>query len=390
MTAPLLLSYICAALLFQLAVGLGVAVWRRHAGAAMPDAVAEEPSVSPGAWPGWREFRVARREYEDTARTQCSFYLEPADGAPLPPFKPGQFLTFSLQLAAAGPQGEGRTIIRCYSLSDRPVPSHYRITVKRVPAPANRPDLPSGASSTHFHDNVREGTVLKLKAPSGQFFIDPAPNVRAVLIAGGIGITPMMSMLRWCLAEQPERAVHLYYGLRHSGEHAFKPVLEQLAGSHPNLHLNVVYSRPGAGDMQGRDFQHAGHVDLDSFAPHIAAGPPSVLHLWSRADDGEPHPRARRLGGSSGRHSPRGVRACLRPICGWYTERRGIEPGGTGRGELSPLRPHAPVGRTGRELTRFRRAPRHCSRVWLPVRQLRKLRNEASLRNRSLRRHTGP
>jgi len=111
MTAPLLLSYICAALLFQLAVGLGVAVWRRHAGAATPDAVAEEPSVSPGAWPGWREFRVARREYEDTARTQCSFYLEPADGAPLPPFKPGQFLIAACGCWTAGRGANDHTLL---------------------------------------------------------------------------------------------------------------------------------------------------------------------------------------------------------------------------------------------------------------------------------------
>ena len=57
----------------------------------------------------------------------------------------------------------------------------------------------------------------RVKAPSGHFFIDPDARVPAVLIAGGIGITPMMSMLRWCVAEQPERRVYLYYGVRNSG-----------------------------------------------------------------------------------------------------------------------------------------------------------------------------
>ena len=184
-------------------------VMRRRRGlrALAPASPVEElPAPSTGAWPGWREFRVARREFEDRAHTQCSFYLEPVDGSLLPPFAPGQFLTFSLHVAdSLAPQVDvSRSITRCYSLSDRPHPKHFRVTIKRVPAPLDRPDVPAGASSSHFHDHVQQGDVLKLKAPAGHFFIDPDASVPAVLIAGGIGITPMMSMLRWCLAEQPD------------------------------------------------------------------------------------------------------------------------------------------------------------------------------------------
>ncbi len=264
MTAPQLLAYIGAALLLQLVVGTAVAVWRRRSdAAALPLAAAGvAPTTASGAWAGWREFRVARRAFEDAARTQCSFHLEPVDGDPLPPFKPGQFLTFDLRVAATQ-AGELRAITRCYSLSDRPDPAGYRVTIKRVPPPADHPELPPGVSSTHFHDQIHEGDVLRVRAPAGQFFIDPDASVPAVLIAGGIGITPMMSMLRWCLAEQPERTVHLFYGLRHGGEHAFKQTLEDLAASSPNFHLHVVYSRPGSEELQGRDFRHAGYVDVD-------------------------------------------------------------------------------------------------------------------------------
>ena len=267
MTALLLLAYINAALLLQLGVGVGVWMWRRRRAAVNTPAAAQVKAarVSSGAWPGWRKFRVARREFEDAARSQCSFHLEPVDGAPLPPFKPGQFLTFALQVAdtSAAATGGQRAITRCYSLSDRPQPPSYRVTIKRVPAPADQPNVPPGASSSHFHDRVREGDVLEVKAPSGHFFIDPDPNVPAVLVAGGIGITPMMSMLRWCLAEQPGRTVRLYYGVRNGDEHAFKAVLGQLAASQPNFHLNAVYSRPGPNDLQGRDYLDAGHVDVD-------------------------------------------------------------------------------------------------------------------------------
>lgn len=284
MTAAELLGWISAALLLQLAVGIGVVVRRRRASATMtparPAATAGRPDL---AWEGWREFKVVQRSLEDAARTQCSFYLQPVDGQPLPAFRPGQFLTFSLNVA--GGAESARTITRCYSLSDAPEPAHYRVTIKRVPPPHDHPEFLPGVSSNHFHDHVRVGDILRVKAPSGHFFIDPDPSVPVVLVGGGIGITPMMSMLRWCIANQPQRAVHLYYGLRNSDEHAFKAQLEELAASHPGLRLHVVYSRPTPADVRGRDYQHAGHVDVDllrSTLPHgrhqfYVCGPPAMM-----------------------------------------------------------------------------------------------------------------
>ena len=269
MTTAQLFAYIAVALLLQGVAGVAVAVWRRTSAVAAPsptDAVAVAPASdsSSGAWPGWREFRVVRREFEDAARTQCSFHLQPVDGVPLTPFQPGQYLTFSLKVPGGGSAAAGRerSVTRCYSLSDRPGSTGYRITVKRVPSPAAQPGLPPGVSSTHFHDRVKEGDVLQVKAPAGHFFIDPDAGVPAVFVAGGIGITPMMSMLLWCVAEQPERPVHLYYGVRSSSDHAFKRGLEDLAAAHPAFKLNVVYGSPEADDLVGRDCQHVGHVDL--------------------------------------------------------------------------------------------------------------------------------
>ncbi len=287
MTAAELLGLITAALLLQLTVGVGLSVLRRRSA---PVALSAGPSTaavakSDTAWAGWRTFRVVQRQYEDAAPSQCSFYLQPVDGQPLPPFKPGQFLTFSLDVESSVGGEASRAITRCYSLSDRPDPAHYRVTIKRVPPPTDRPEIPPGLSSNHFHDHVHEGAVLRVKAPSGHFFIDPDPDVPAVLIGGGIGITPMMSMLRWCMASQPQRTVHLYYGLRNSREHAFKPLLEELAASHPALRLNVVYSRPTEADSKGRDYQHQGHVDVELLRRTLpqgrhqfyVCGPPAMM-----------------------------------------------------------------------------------------------------------------
>ena len=265
MTALLLLAYINAALSLQLGIAVGLWMWRRKvAEANRPEPVQIDAArTQSGAWQGWREFRVARRVLEDPARSQCSFHLEPVDGLPLPPFKPGQFLTFSLSIPNSDGTGARRAVTRCYSLSDRPRADGYRITVKRVAAPADRPDLPPGASSGHFHDQVHEGDVLRVKAPAGRFVLDTDAEVPAVLVAGGIGITPMMSMLGWCLAERPARTVHLYYGVRNGRELSFGPLLRQLASEHRSLDLHLVYSRAEASDDSGRDAQHVGHVDID-------------------------------------------------------------------------------------------------------------------------------
>ena len=284
MTALQLLTAIVAALLLQLAVGIGVITWRwrrasrvalapsagvwRETGSATTESTA---SPQAPAWRGWRAFRVTRRLFEDAAQSQCSFHLAPVDGVALPPFLPGQFLTFSLPAGGRAGASTGKaeaaaaaaSITRCYSLSDGPDAASYRVTIKRVPAPAGRPELPAGLSSAHFHDQVQVGDVLQVKAPAGHFFIDRDASVPAVLVAGGIGITPMMSMLRWCVAAQPGRTVHLYYGVRSSADHAFKQVLEQLAAEHPAFHLHVVYSQAGAADQVGRDFQHAGRMDVE-------------------------------------------------------------------------------------------------------------------------------
>jgi ferredoxin-NADP reductase len=164
-TAAQLLAWIATALLLQVAAGIGVALWRRRGTAVGLPAMPERLESPPGAaWAGWREFRVRSREYEDPAQSQCSFYLEPVDGAPLQTFKPGQFLTFSLDVAdeSSDSPAATRAVTRCYSLSDRPYAACYRVTIKRVTSPADRPELPPGVSSNHFHDHVQPGHLLKV------------------------------------------------------------------------------------------------------------------------------------------------------------------------------------------------------------------------------------
>jgi ferredoxin-NADP reductase len=270
MTASLLLLLIVVAILAQLCLGVGVAVWRRRRQALIPPVGIDRPATSAGSWQGLRPFRVVQREFEDAGLAQCSFLLEPVDKLMLSPFLPGQFVTLAL---AVSPD---RNVVRCYSLSDQPDPERYRITVKRVP---------DGEASGYLHAAVQVGDILQLRAPAGPFVLDPDQSVPAVLVAGGIGITPMMSMITWSLRHQPQRRLRLYYGVRCGADHAFRATLAELAATHPALTVTCVYSHPAPGDVVGRDFDRSGHVDLEllrATLPHgrhqfYVCGPPPMM-----------------------------------------------------------------------------------------------------------------
>jgi ferredoxin-NADP reductase len=265
MTAPLLLLYIVAALLLQLAAAAGWAIDRRNRRRADESATPGATTAqTPGlAWNGWRDFRIAGREFVDTAGTQCAFNLRPVDGRPLPPFEPGQYLTFSLSVPTG--TGTSRTITRCYSLSAAPDAGQYQITVKRVA---------DGESSRHFHDRLQVGDVVRVRAPAGRFVLHPDPAVPAVLIAGGIGITPLRCMLQARLAAHPDSDIHLFYGARDGSEHAFRQMLGELTRQHPNFRSTVAYSQPRPSDVPEVDYQHTGHIDLALLQRTLPPGRP--------------------------------------------------------------------------------------------------------------------
>ncbi|MBF0471812.1 MAG: 2Fe-2S iron-sulfur cluster binding domain-containing protein [Gammaproteobacteria bacterium] len=220
----------------------------------------DEPSALSG-WSGFKEFRVERKVYENLDRSICSLYLKPVDGVPLSMFRPGQFLTFRLEIVNPA-TGDAEQLIRCYSLSDAPGRDTYRVSIKRVAAPADRPELSAGRSSSYFHDQVEAGDRLAVRAPSGHFFLQPDEPLPVVLIAGGIGITPMLSMLTHLLEGGSKREVWLFYGVRNGDEVAMAGLLRKLAESHSNFHFHLSYSAPLDSDREGVDFQHAGRIDL--------------------------------------------------------------------------------------------------------------------------------
>ena len=211
------------------------------------------------SWNGYRKFEISDKVME--AAGICSFYLKPHDRKPLPPFEPGQFLTFNLNIP-----GEPKPVVRCYSLSDSPNhPDYYRVTIKRVPPPRDKPDLPPGRSSSFFLDQLDVGDIVDVKAPSGHFFLDMSSQKSIVLIGGGVGLTPVFSMLNAVVESDSQRETHFFYGLVHGKDHAFKEQLQKIDLENENIHLHVCYSNPAADDVKGEDYHHGELVSVDLF-----------------------------------------------------------------------------------------------------------------------------
>ncbi|HEV2692483.1 MAG TPA: FAD-binding oxidoreductase, partial [Verrucomicrobiae bacterium] len=216
-----------------------------------------EAEQAEAGWNGIRKFSVFKKI------SQCddvnAFYLKPHDGRSLPAFKPGQYLTFQLDLP-----GRDKPLVRCYSLSDSPhQKDYYRVTIKKEKSPPDKPDVPPGAGSSYFTDVLKEGDILNVKSPSGHFFLDMTKSNPVVLLAGGVGITPMLCMANAIAASGSKREAYFFFGVRNRREHIHKEELEKLAAENENIHLHIAYSKPGEKDVKGKDFHSEGRVGIE-------------------------------------------------------------------------------------------------------------------------------
>src|ERR1039457_2143913 len=207
-----------------------------------------EPSPPP-AWPGFRPLTVTATERETDS--VISVQLADPNGASVPAALPGQFLTLRLR-----PDPAGRRLLRGYSLSGRPGAAQYRISVKR---------RRHGAGSQFLHTRVPAGDVLEAAAPRGTFTLRPGP-APVLLISAGVGATPVLAMLHALAADRSGRDVWWLHGARNRAAEPFATESRSLLAALPSAHRYVCYSRPGPGDIQGRDYDTAGRLSASVLA----------------------------------------------------------------------------------------------------------------------------
>lgn len=208
----------------------------------------EEAEKQQGGWEGFRSFVVDRKVQESDVIT--SFYLKPTDHQEIAHFLPGQYISIKLEI-----DGEEYTHIRQYSLSDAPGKDYYRISVKREAATSN----PDGVVSNYLHDSVEEGEILQVSAPAGDFVLDTEKNTPVVLLSGGVGLTPMLSMLKTVVEVQPERKVTFIHAAANSNVHALREEVESLT-SLEHVNSFYFYDSPTEEDITNKMFDVKGYV----------------------------------------------------------------------------------------------------------------------------------
>lgn len=236
------------------------------------------------AWSGYRDFTIA--EIARESESAKSFYLVPKDGGPLASYLPGQHLPIRMVM-----REKPQPLVRCYTLSDCYDGRRYRLTIKREAAPIGRPHIPPGLSSTWFHDELHVGDTIQAKMPAGKFYLALDGTNPVTMIAGGIGVTPMMSMLNAASQSGVTRDIHFYFALRHGGDHVFKERLQRLHAQFSNLRMCVLYEQPRPDDHRGIDYDAVGRINTallkesldDSRMEFYLCGPPGMMNAVSTA-----------------------------------------------------------------------------------------------------------
>lgn len=208
----------------------------------------------PGGWNGYRQFTVADKRPESEIVT--SFYLRPVDGGPLAEFVPGQYITVKIDHPISP------TPPRNYSLSDRPGLPYYRISVKRESGSTPRT---AGLVSNYLHDHVHTGDHLEVGPACGEFTLDPA-HITArsiVFLAGGIGITPLLSMLKSLVHHQVSTPIYFIQAARNSRVHALADEVRGMAAEYPDLHIHFCYDEPLEGDLRERRCDSTGTINAE-------------------------------------------------------------------------------------------------------------------------------
>ncbi len=195
----------------------------------------------------WRPFKLAR--VVDESSTVRSFYLEPADGHALLLFLAGQHLPIRVNV-------DGTPLMRTYTLSVAPSDGFYRLSVKR-----------GGRVSEYLHDKLKVGDLIEARGPLGDFTVNALERRPLVLLAGGIGVTPMLAMLRHVVFEglrkRRVRPTYFFYSTRNIAERGFDAELAELVQRAKGaVRVLRVTDAPEESAVAGRDFDVLGRIDM--------------------------------------------------------------------------------------------------------------------------------
>lgn len=218
-----------------------------------------DPATGKIRWLG----RLVLAEKVDVTHDVKTFRFRPANEAEtLFDYLPGQFLTLHLSLA-------GVAVKRSYTIASTPTwRDRIEITVKREP---------NGLVSRWLHHELQPGGEIEVEAPNGTFCFNGKDAASVLLVAAGVGITPMMSVARYLTETRWPGAVHLILGFRAPRDYIFREEIAALQAGNPRLQVTVTMSRPEAQGWTGR----TGRIDKVLLAEAVpdAAGAAQRTHI---------------------------------------------------------------------------------------------------------------
>lgn len=243
--------------------------------ASAPSAIHATPNTPPP--PLAKAKQPIQRPWSGVLRTEAIF-----DEAPNvktfrlmePNLGPMPFTFFAGQYATLTSEIDGQKVRRSYTISSSPTQRDYiELTIKREQ---------HGLESRYMHDHTKTGDLLEVTAPSGNFFFTGKEADGIVLIAGGVGITPMMSILRYLCDRSYSKQIHLLYAARTPSDIIFREECLYLARRHANVHVNFIVSAMDGTAWEGAvgfitpDFIVKAVPDIAQHRIHLCGPPPMM------------------------------------------------------------------------------------------------------------------
>ena len=239
--------------------------------AGAPPPAAPTPPVNPDIVPSkpnsWTGLLRVARIFQETSSVKTFRLIDPLFGKLPFVYLPGQFLTVTVTV-------DGKLIKRSYTISSSPTERDYcEITVKREE---------HGAVSRFLHDRTHEDDTLQITAPSGRFTFTGEESTSVVLIGGGVGVTPMMSVVRYLTKRSWRHDIYFVFAGRGKADIIFWEELEYLQRRYPNLRMIIFLGEVDPPDeryVKGRitrEVLEARIPDLPTRRVHICGPPPMM------------------------------------------------------------------------------------------------------------------
>lgn len=228
----------------------------------------------------FQPFEVIAKTRE--SETITSFTLAPLNKDHWRPFEAGQFLTIRI------PDDAGGHVLRNYTVSSSPKQSGtYRITVKREAALSE--NMPQGLSSCWLHDEIETGAVLEIDTPRGAFKLDMQSTRPVLLLSGGVGLTPTVSMLH-VLAHETAQRVWFIHACDSMEVHALRDEVEELAAVRSGITVHFCHRFADENDLAAGRCHSTGFLTreglqkllpLDDYDIYMCGPPPFMKALYA-------------------------------------------------------------------------------------------------------------